>query len=233
MYLDRHAIVQLAMYSTGPTEGQALADQIEQWLTIQFNAASQEGRELFASTVKGSATAWPWSAVESASVDWSASSDTLTSEVERAPAALVLLIKRDLSNPELLDPANNLTDEDAEGALKAALVDWAPEVLESAAEESGWAEVIPLFPGHNADADADDADADADADADIDVDADADADVDAGTDLEGAEDEGSSQPQGGGEDQARPWWQRWELWAAAGATTAVVVGASVYYRRRS
>lgn len=149
MYLDRHAIAQLVAYSTGPSEGQELAGQIEQWLTIQFDAAGQEGRDLFATTVKSSTTAWPWSAVEIAAVDWSKSSDALTAEVERAPAALVLLIKRDLSNPELLDPANHLTDEDAEGALKAALVDWAPAVLEEAAEEDGWAEVIPMFPAHS------------------------------------------------------------------------------------
>lgn len=219
MYLDRHAIAQLVAYSTGPREGEELAEQIEQWLTIRFDAATQEGRDLFATMVKAAASQWPWSAVEAAPVDWSEASDALASEVKRAPAALALLINQDTNSPELLDPANRLADGEAAGPLRAALVDWAPSVLAGAAEESGWAEVIVMVPTNDQE------------------DASEEPEPGSEPEVEPAGDTTPPQPQNSDEGHPaalppRAWWQRWEYWAAAGAATVAVVGASAYYRRQ-
>ena len=194
-----------------------MADEVEEWLSIQFDASVQSGRDVFLSTVKASELEWPWSAITPVTVDWSSTGDELAGTVRKAPPALVLLLLRSVDNPELLGPDNYLDDEAAAGPLRAALEDWSPDVLKILAGEAGWSAELPTPQEPQEPQEPDSGDAPP---------------TTAPKDPGEPQGQPTSTPPGeGGKAPNRAWWQRWETWAAVGVVTAAV-GTAAYYRRR-
>ena len=141
-YLDRHKLPLLARYATLATqtaeERAPHAEAIALFVRVAFDQASLHGRELFVELTKAKpGSQWPWSAVIPIDVDLE-SDDDLLHELRHVPPALVLLIARDTSEPELLDPGNWLGDDDDWTALKRGLTNWTPQTIEAFADASGW-----------------------------------------------------------------------------------------------
>ncbi len=140
-YLDRHRLSLLARYARLATqaaeERAPHAEAISLFVRVAFDQASLHGRELFVELTKATPGAeWPWSAVIPIDVQLD-SDDDLIRELTHVPPALVLLIARDTSEPELLDPGNWLGDGDWT-ALKSSVTRWTPETFEAFIDASGW-----------------------------------------------------------------------------------------------
>jgi len=237
-YLDRHSVYQLVRYgeasSLDSDTRSESADEIEEWLSIQFDAAVQAGRDLFLSTVKASPLEWPWSAVTPVAVDWGVAGDDLAGSIREAPPALVLLVLRSVDNPELLGPESYLDDEDAAGPLRGALEDWSPSALKSLAGEAGWSSELPTPEGQGEPNHGEDGPPPTDP---TPVEPAQPAGHPAGQPADLPADHPADQPEHPspveeGSGPPRAWWQRWETWAAVGVTTAAVIGTAAYYRRR-
>ena len=140
-YIDRHRLSLLARYvrlaAQAADERAPHAEAISLFVRVAFDQASLHGRELFVELTKATPGAeWPWSAVTPIDVQLD-SDDDLIRELAHVPPALVLLIARDTSEPELLDPGNWLGDGDWT-ALKSSVTRWTPETFEAFIDATGW-----------------------------------------------------------------------------------------------
>ena len=146
-HLDRHAIALLIEYAGLVVEGTvearaARSAEVEQWLTIAYDRATQAGRTAFVELVKAGGGEWPWSAVTPIPVELSELSDDLARAIHRAPPAVVLVVLESTSEPEFIDPDNWLGDGDEWIPLRDALLSWAPETMERYMSTGAWSPPI-------------------------------------------------------------------------------------------
>ena len=213
-HLDRHGIALLVEYAElvdgAPGARASRSAELEQWLTVAYDRATEAGRVAFVELVNSSGGEWPWSAVTPIQVDLTELEDDLARAIDRAPPALVLLVLEGTKEPEFTDPDNWLGDGDEWIPLRDALLSWSPEVIESFMSKGIWSPST------------------------VKVDASEPQGSDAGTGGEapsGGEDPkedggGVFTPPapGSGSSPASSVWKSWQLWTAVGVAAVATYG---------
>lgn len=145
-HLDRHGLALLVEYAAlidASDEARAARSaEVEEWLTVAYDRASEAGRVAFVGLVKAGGGEWPWAAVTPIQVELSELQDELARAIDRAPPALVLLVLASTNEPEFTDPDNWLGDGDEWIPLRDALLSWAPETIESYMSTGTWSPPI-------------------------------------------------------------------------------------------
>jgi hypothetical protein len=145
-HLDRHGIALLIEYG-GLLEASAEARaarsaEVEEWLKVAYDRATEAGRVLFVELQGEASGEWPWNAVTPIQVDLSEQEDDVVRAIDRAPAALLLLVLRDTTEPEFTDPDNWVGDGVEWIPLRDALLSWDPETIESYMSTGIWSPPI-------------------------------------------------------------------------------------------
>lgn len=229
-YLDRHRVELLLDYA-GVGEGdrtEALTEDVRVYVQIAYDQATDVARAAFVSVTEGIAGEWPWTAVVPINLELETADEFLAS-VEYGPPAILLLLGRDVSEADSLDPDSILTDEIGESALADAIRRWETDAITEAIGPDGWI-MLESQPAIQPDPDAPDEPGNEEPDATEEPDTD---------DTDGPEDD-SDPPADAGpaiefpQPPTPPFWRRWEFVAgvAGAATIAAVVVVARSRRNR-
>ena len=216
-HIDRHALAMLIEYekltSATPEIRAARSSDVENWLKIVHDRATEQGRKTFVDLVNSSGGEWPWSGVTPIQVDLAGLDDDLAAAIDRAPPALLLLVLQDTSEPELLDPDNWIGDGEEWIPLRDALLSWSPETIETFMNKGIWSPPVsvdasPSQSGAEPGADSGSADI-----------------PPAGGQEPAQEPSGTPTPPARAPTQATPSiWKSWQLWTSVGVAVVATYG---------